>query len=812
MPAAIPLIAMVLTTAAKTSPMWTAVIIGASSIVAGALTKAMTPDMEKGSTGSRVNGRATTMPLGIPYGICRVWCDEVFIEASGEDNKYLWIVHTIGEGECDSILQVNGVDQVLLNDKVYTEYGNNVDYWFYNGSSVQNVNPNLQAIVPEWTDPLRNTAYIIIRLKHNLDVFQSLPSRSVVIKGRKIYDPRTATTGFNSNAALVLYDYLTNKRFGRKWPTSIINVQSVIDAANYCDTKGWTFNKNVTEWNSQNVVDDIQNHFRGLLIWSEGQYHFRYSDINYESSVFNIKDEHIYQDSSKRAQISIAQPSGWTKPDSYSCAFTDPDKFYATDYILIPNSGGGGVIEEVSLEGFLSKEKAMQMGTFLLERSLLDRSLSGVYREDLWELEPNDLVTHSSSAFGLDSQLLRVQSVSPSENGIAVSFIYENETLYDDTFNIFPEDVYSCNLPDFSEAPGSIRNVVITEVLANWRLRSQTSLKVVFDRPETPYFDKVAVYRSYDDVTYEFLFYSEGSFTVDNVEEGVTYYLRIKSISIYKVAQTDNNDYKINHTVGGASSIVPSSLTALKIVSSGVNSINLHAEQIFEADIDQYEFRLGPSWTGGLFLFASKAPNYSLQGLKPGSHTFWVCTKSDNGLYGGNPRSASISVSDPIPGWGIHTTQAINFSTGTRNNTEVVTYGGEPYLKCSHTGGVLSGTYLTPIIDVGVSNGYLFYILADIVVTGQGTDWNSIAPSPITWTQLGLDNKWSDLIELTTGPSVKMKVSYGETTSLGNVAERQEVLAAFATGRYFQIEIIITDPIPEVEVLVENLTLKWCTP
>lgn len=810
MPAAIPIIVTVIAAAAEVSPLVMAVMVGAATIVATLLTpkpKSESADL----TGSKVNTRSTMDPLPIPYGRCKVYGNEVFIEATGGGNEYLWIVQTLGEGPCSGVHQVSGVNQVYLGDKIYTSYGSSASYWFHSGTDDQTVDSSLHSAIAKWTDTMRGTCYAVFRLLYDLDKFQSLPTRYVILNGRLLYDPRTETTAWSNNAALVLYDYLTNQRYGRRWPSTILNTESVEDAANYCDAKGWTFNGLVTEWDSQDVVEDILMHFRGGLIWSEGQYYFRFFDTDYESSVFTIEDEHIYQGADNKAQLTISQPSRWSKPDQVSCVFIDPDKKYSVDYLIVPASGEGGVVEEISLTGYLDKEAVGAMGTYLLERALLDRVISGLFREELWQLEPFDLVTFSCSAFSIESQLLRVQEVSPDTDGVALSFVYETEDLYDDEYNLALEDVYECNLPDPGDTPGSIQNVVVTEVLADWRLRSETNLQIEFDPPDNPYYDRVEVYRSFDDVEYEFLFYSASSFTINNIEEGTTIYLRIKVVTVFGVKQTDNNDYKIVHTIQGASIVVPSSLAALKLVLTGPNSINLHAEQLFEADIDQYEFRLGSSWSGSLFLVASKAPNYSLMGLKPGSHIFWVSTKSSNLLYGSTPRSASVTVADPIPGWVLDTTETDDYTYGTHDNTEQVEYDSEYYLKCSHTGDVLVGTYTTPLIDLGAVDTFLFYVLADIVVTGQGTDWASIAPSPTTWAQMGEDQKWTDIMELPSGPNIKMTLNYGETTGLGNTVERMEVLSAIVTGRYFQVVITITDPTLTVFALVQNLTMKWCT-
>ena len=78
----------------------------------------------------------------------------------------------------------------------------------------------------------------------------------------------------------------------------------------------------------------------------------------------------------------------------------------------------------------------------------------------------------------------------------------------------------------------------------------------------------------------------------------------------------------------------------------------LYAEKVNDPDVELYEFRLGDSWSGSIFLSALRSPNLSLSGVKPGDFTFWCNTLSNNGVYGAVARSASVSLQDPPDGWG----------------------------------------------------------------------------------------------------------------------------------------------------------------
>lgn len=66
-----------------------------------------------------------------------------------------------------------------------------------------------------------NTALLAIRCPANEQLQGTIPTVTCTIKGRKLYDPRTGLTAWSRNPALVVYDLLTNARYGLGgWLTS----------------------------------------------------------------------------------------------------------------------------------------------------------------------------------------------------------------------------------------------------------------------------------------------------------------------------------------------------------------------------------------------------------------------------------------------------------------------------------------------------------------------------------------------------------------------------------------------------------------
>lgn len=88
----------------------------------------------------------------------------------------------------------------------------------------------------KWKDTavLRGFTYTVIRLDLRQAEFQNgLPDINVLMKGRKLYDPRTGLTAWSQNPALVIYDYLTSEMCGVD--PADIPISNIITAANVCD-------------------------------------------------------------------------------------------------------------------------------------------------------------------------------------------------------------------------------------------------------------------------------------------------------------------------------------------------------------------------------------------------------------------------------------------------------------------------------------------------------------------------------------------------------------------------------------------------
>jgi hypothetical protein len=127
----------------------------------------------------------------------------------------------------------------------WPDYGDTVHAEFASGTQTSNPFPGLEASDDTgsrglWTSAhaLRGHCAVYLRLKYGGETYASgLPVINFVVSGKNdIYDPRTGTTGYTTNAALCIADYLAHPTWGFNAAyTSEIPIGPLMAAANICD-------------------------------------------------------------------------------------------------------------------------------------------------------------------------------------------------------------------------------------------------------------------------------------------------------------------------------------------------------------------------------------------------------------------------------------------------------------------------------------------------------------------------------------------------------------------------------------------------
>lgn len=214
-----------------------------TSLVLGGISNALAkkPSMDAGTltTGQTISGKNSIASASIIYGRTRIGGTIVHMEAT-ESNKYLHLVYAIAGHEIDAFETVYFDDEALVLDGNGFGYSNKARIKFKLGTDDQTAFSDLVSeSASGWTNNhrLRGRACAYIRLEYDQDKFPNgLPNISFLIRGKKVFDPRTNITVWSANSALCLNDYLTNTRYGLGCVyANEIDSSALIASANICD-------------------------------------------------------------------------------------------------------------------------------------------------------------------------------------------------------------------------------------------------------------------------------------------------------------------------------------------------------------------------------------------------------------------------------------------------------------------------------------------------------------------------------------------------------------------------------------------------
>lgn len=205
----------------------------------GAASRALFGQSEIDTTqGVNFNVRDPASTRKIIYGKCRIGGTIVFINTSDTDNNYLHLVIAVAGHE------IEGYEEVYFDEEKVWESGSYLNDWddhcllkFKDGTQTT-ADTDLVNAATGFTSAhiLQGTAYVYARLDYDRDKFTSgVPNISFVVKGKKVYDPRTSTTVWSDNPALILNDYLLDTKYGLGESSSNIDQTALTAAANVCD-------------------------------------------------------------------------------------------------------------------------------------------------------------------------------------------------------------------------------------------------------------------------------------------------------------------------------------------------------------------------------------------------------------------------------------------------------------------------------------------------------------------------------------------------------------------------------------------------
>ena len=390
---------------------WGTALMIVVSTALGALNKPKAP----GAIGATaLSARSETVRSSITsrkiiYGECLVSGPMIYAGSSGEDNKYAHIIIPLAGHECEAL------GTVYFGDKPSHEY--DTGYFRISkhlGASDQAADADLVAEMPEWTAAhrCRGCAYIYVRFEWDQKVWPSglLPVK-VVVKGRKVYDPRTTLTAWTSNWALCMRDYLRDVPLGLRCDADEIDeVEAAASASISAETVAipgggtqprYSCNGVVdTEARPRDIIDSMKTAGAGDVVHSQGVY--KIIAGAYRAYSMDIDESYLRGEVKIRLQLPKNAIFNTVRG-----LYISPSNFYElTDFPLVKSQtyitedNGEEIVRDIELAFTDDATTAQRIALIELRKARMAVSMEWPGNHRVRNLSPQDTIRVSLASMG----------------------------------------------------------------------------------------------------------------------------------------------------------------------------------------------------------------------------------------------------------------------------------------------------------------------------------------------------------------------------------------------------------------------------
>ena len=567
------------------------------STAMGAALKALTPKPSFGTNaanrGYQVTQRGAAVDHQVIYGQTRVGGVVVYDALSGDDNEYLHRVVAFAGHEIEEFttFYLNDVAVTLTGSDVTNEEfqikdgsGNFEEYAVrintHLGTDDQTADSDLVSEVTEWTinHRLRGIAYAYFRFKYDPNVFdQGIPDISAVIKGKKVYDPRSETTVWSDNPALCMRDYMVSD-YGLAEDSANIDDTLVSTAANVCEYYNYPtltgdprFTLNgafLVSSTPYDVLNDLSSAMGGMLWYSQGKW--RMKPAYYTNPILSLNEDDL------RSSISVS--TRHSRRDNFNIVkgvYRGPATNYQpTDYTPVTDAGfltiDGGQESVLNLDLPYTDDFdiARRLALITLERNRQQITVQASFGLKAFRCQVGDVIQITNSRFGWNSKEFEV---------IAWNFGLQNEydlqvhlTLRETSENVFDDISDGAALElDNTELADPKGGLLVTNVSVSDKGNIQRDgtfvgqAEVSWTAVSNPYLNHYEVqWKDVDETAYLRTEAPRGqtSVIIGPLETGVQYDVRVRAVTVSEVKGSWVSATAYTH---GGDTTAPSPVTGL---------------------------------------------------------------------------------------------------------------------------------------------------------------------------------------------------------------------------------------------------------
>ena len=704
------------------------------STAMGAALNALSPKPSSGSSGgySLTGQSGSAVDHQIIYGETKVGGVRLYdVSTGGETNTFLHRILAYAGHEIESYEEIYLNDDLVVIDgsgnvTSPARYNGYVRIKRYYGTTTQAADTDLIAEAGgAWTSlhTLSNIAYLYVRLKYNSDVFPNgIPVVSCVIRGKKVYDPETATTAWSDNPALCLRDYVSSA-YGLSIPDARIYDSSVITAKGICNQTveseaRYSCNGSfLTSSSPKQIISDMLTSMGGLFWYSQGSWKMKAAayvtptvtlDENDLRSGISLSTRHSRRDNFNTVKGTFRGAESDWQPADYP--LVDDAAFITADNNLVNTV-------DFSLPFTSSSKTAQRIARVFLNRNREQLTVSATFGLKAFQVEVGDIVYVNNTRFGWSSKPFEVTTWDFGlSDGLDLQTSLTLREISPEVFTSVNGAFFENNnttLPSAFYVPAVSFSSIQTELRSNFEsLFNVVKLTVASSDPSSV--ERVEVQMQEDGATtWTAVGVGDlGIYETPALNDGF-YYFRVRAYSFLGVKGDWFQSTSIQ-VIGQAAP--PQNVSSLSANLSGGN-VNLAWPPVTDPDLSYYKIRHtinegAPSWSNAVTHVEKVSRPASSVSVAAKSGTYMI--RAYDKLGTNSPQISSVVV----PANSLETftnnlslTDSPTF-TGTKTNTSVVSSN---LRITTTTSAPSSGTYLSSTyIDTAAVRRVRAYIDLDV--------------------------------------------------------------------------------------------------
>jgi hypothetical protein len=707
----------------------------------------------------------------------------IFAIATTDYFMRVGVAWCLGEIEEIESVYINDLSSDVISEWYAQDVSGQFNITHYLGSTSQTANSGLSTSISGYADTLVGSqsgvsygvAYTVFDIPVGLS--PEFPKFTAIIKGRKVYDPRTSTTVYSDNPALHLADFINSPLFGANKNLDWTSVETVADS---CDE----------------VMDDtFPRRFAGIVLdktvsvanWVETLRTYAGCIVDLSGSTVKLIDDRpttvsrslTASDFPKSSSFSLSKRSLRQAPTVVRIVYTDTSSIPWRDREAVAMLDG--VLEgttprreqRIALQGIQNHAQAYREAVERLNKlNGNDLLASWITYDDGVKDQIGDVVsiTHPLGLTDKEFRITSIEILSPGRYGVSAQE-YSDEIYSDSVLAV--DDIPDSNLLDPTQ-PIDVTGLTLTENLHQKNNGNfYSTISIEWDVSDWPF---VAGYEV--QVTQGgFLIWSgstiSNSMTTSPVTELINYTVKVA----IKSTTGHVGDYvQENITIEGKYAI-PSDVTGFRSIEVG-GEVSLFWTPVSDADIWRYEIRYGDTsstWDTATVIEIIDGIQFKTRNIPPGDWKFFIKAIDSIKQYSENEAETTQSVTLDNSVFFIGEYELTYNSGASSYIHEIVLFDGTT-TYCTDSGDTIATTY-TSAISVYTST---FYSYSDSATPVFETDYCDFGDEFTGIWQLDV----SGLVNTSGTTTVSFYISDDASTWVV-----QSGYSANTTGRYAKVVI-----------------------